>query len=282
MNPTSRFVFTAVFALFLPVLATAQSGGDFLPIRFDRNHRVIAEGSVNDHDRVKMLIDTGATCSVVSRRLADRLHLRTLVKDFEFWAINRVVRCRIVTIPLIRLGPVHRSLSCPVADLDNEGVDFLIGRDVLDLVTLTIEYRLSRLQFVAGPPLDIVVRFDPAHPRILIPLQVGAHRMSVAVDSGADALYLFEHRVAPWLRCDPDRFSQIFRGCSGTRTGAEVHLFNVRLAGVEFKSMPATVVRSLPGDDASPTEWHGLLGLAALKAKRVRIDFHIGLFSWTR
>ncbi len=270
--------FTFLFATHL----IAQASDNTLRIKSTRGSRIIVEGAIGDSTRVNMLIDTGSTCSVLCRHVAQKLRLRTLLDSVAIYSNDRVIRHPLVIVPSIRLGPITRPLSCPAADLPTSGVDLVIGRDVLGAQSFMVDYEAHLMQFGCKTPLEHGICFDPSQPEIIVPLQVGAHEVLVKIDSGADALYLLEQKAVPWVRVDPRRFSTWISQLSGERRGMRHYLEDVRLGGVELGGVDAVILESRRNGESGQTNWQGLLGLAALSAKRVQFDFLNGIFSWER
>ncbi len=254
------------------------------PLRVESNkgRLIVVSGVVNGARRVHMLLDTGATCSIVSPRLAKSLHLRTLRKDVEVLAGNRTLRRPLVALPSIELGPIRRPLSCPVADLPLPDVDLLIGLDVLRGVAFTVDFENRSLLWGPREPFEFRVPFDSSRKQIVVPLKVGTRDISVLLDSGADTLYLFENEVSSWLKIEPDQLQRRVAHLNNERRGSKVRLSRVALGGKVFERMSAVILESVLSPESRPLDWQGLMGMAALNAKRVQFDFPNGLFSWER
>ncbi len=268
-------------AIFLPVRATAQDVEVSLPIKCHKG-TVIVEGMINNCRRVSMMIDTGAGCSVLSAHLAKELRLRIVLESTPVSAAERVIRCPLVAIPSIRLGAISRALSCPAADLPVPDVDMLVGRDVLRNMTITVDYKARVLHLGKGAPLAQSVTFDPERKEILVPLQIGNVEIPVKVDSGADALYLFKHKVSSWIKRNMSRDIRLVGCLTMTATATVVSLGDISLGGAGLGSTNAMVIESQPRGSSQAEEWHGLLGLSVLKARQVRLDLKDGVLSWER
>jgi predicted aspartyl protease len=253
-----------------------------LKIEANKSKLIVVPGIVNGSRPVNMLIDTGATCSIVSPRLAKSLRLRALRKYVEVIAGDRTLRSPLVTLPSIELGPIRRPLSCPVADLPLPDVDLLIGWDVLRHVAFTVDFENWSLLWGPGEPLEFRVPFDSSRKQIIVPLKVGTRDIFVLLDSGADSLYLFEEEVSSWLRIEPDQPQKRIGYLSNEKRGSSVRLSRVALGGEVFERMSAVVLESVLSSESHAPDWQGLMGMAALNAKRVQFDFSNGLFSWER
>jgi predicted aspartyl protease len=269
-----------ILVMVFPTHLVAQPQGDTLNMKLIRGKSIIVEAKIDNNCRVNALIDTGANCSVISRRVAKRLHLRTLLKDLPFLSIERMVHRPFVVVPSVVLGPIHRPIDCLADDIPFEGVDLIVAQDVLMAIAFTVDYRRRSLQFGSGAPLNNSVRFVRCQRGIVVPLQVGSREIPVLLDSGADGLLLFADRVSSWLPTNFDRAAGLIPGISTRRRAIKVHLPDVRFGNDQIDAVDSYVIEAASNSKA--LEWHGLIGLSQLRAKRVRFDFPNGLFSWER
>jgi predicted aspartyl protease len=276
------FLFLSFLAIFSPTHVAARPDGDAISIKLDRGKRIIVEGTVDNSVPVNMMLDTGSTCSVVNTKLAKRLRLRTILDNVPVLWSDQVVHRSLVVVPDIKVGPIHRPLSCPAADIPLSGVDVIIGRDLLRSHIFTVDYEEHSLRFGAQAALKYRVPFDTSRKEIIVPLRIGEREISLLLDSGSDNLYLFENKVYPWLRFNPERLGALLRHVTTMRRCMMVSLSNVSFGGTDLDQIQAVVLESLPNGQSRQVEWHGLLGLGVLKAKRVQFDLRNGLFSWDR
>ncbi len=269
----------ALLLVFSPNALSAQNQEGLLEIR-QHHGRVIVEGTISGNRRIKMMIDTGATCSVLSARVARELRLKKLLESASIYSNDRIIHCPVVTIPSIQLGPIERPLSCPAADLGVEGVDLVVGRDVLRTDTISIDFEAGHLQFGVRPPLAHSVEFDPGRKEILLPMQIGKAQIVVKLDSGADRLYFFPRRRNSLNLKGVQMGQRLVGHLAAVRRATAIVLDGISLGGEKLGATEALVI-DWP-DGKGPREWDGLLGLSTLKARLVRIDFRSGIFSWER
>ena len=272
---SSRVSSFAILTVFLPTQVAAQPQADTLPIKLMYGKRIIVEATICNNYPVNAMIDTGASCSVISSKIARRLQLRTLIKALTFVSLDRVVRHRpFVIVPNVVLGPIQRTIDCLADDIPFSGVDMIIARDILMDLSFTVDYEHCSQQFGSVDTLKHRVSFNLS---FVVELQVGTRKIPVMLDSGADHLLLFAGRVSSSLVKDVQE-SVMVPGLSSLSRGRIVLLADVRFGSAELNTVEACILEGVgrPVD----LEWHGLLGLAELRARRVRFDFPNGLFSW--
>jgi clan AA aspartic protease (TIGR02281 family) len=106
--------------------------------------RVVIHGQV-----VPMLVDTGATLTVINRTAARRLHLRTVGKRHKFCGVTGCSLARRVRVANWNVGGVSLPdvvvSSSPIAGLNAHPFG-LLGSDVLSQFgSVTIDYRDQQL-----------------------------------------------------------------------------------------------------------------------------------------
>ena len=93
---------------------------------------------------VRMLVDTGADCTLVPARLARSLRL-PYVDKIEVQGVGGAVRSARVYAARIRLGPLRL-----VTRLAAFGDEALLGRDLLNRLTLHIDGRAGTISIAPG------------------------------------------------------------------------------------------------------------------------------------
>ncbi|HST13112.1 MAG TPA: retropepsin-like aspartic protease, partial [Terriglobales bacterium] len=125
-----------------------------VPINVYRGYLVIAEGSIGNIDKLNLLVDTGASPSVIDRKIARRLNLNEQPDRVNLW--SKSFQTGSVVLPSLRLGPI-RAECLPVLTEDlaflqkaiGRKVDGIVGLDVLRKSSFTINYRAKEMLF--GP-----------------------------------------------------------------------------------------------------------------------------------
>lgn len=254
-----------------------------LPFKLFGGYLIVMEGRIGDYNKLKFVLDTGVTHSVIDRRLADRISgpRRQSGKVLSF---DKAISAEWVEVPEIDFGPVHVSnFSMMIGDLKYfqsfaTRVDAVIGLDLLRLSSFSIDYETHRVTFgpvtsSSGVPMDI------GDFCLTVQLIVGESKIRLLVDTGAQTLVFYEDRVSdrlPHLRIE--------RETSGASMGGWVHskqtfIRNARLGSTNLEGT-VFLVDSPPG--SFPAGVDGYFGTAALKAHRIDFDFETKTLAWKR
>jgi predicted aspartyl protease len=176
---------------------TALSRSQTIPLKIYRNFLPVAEVEIRGISETEhFVVDTGATPSVISVNLAQRLGLATSPSTFT--AAGKVMPTQLAVVPEIDLGPIRAaSLTVRVQDLSQLGRDLglpiggILGMDILSEASFRLDYDRSEIVLgessrvgIAAPlnaragvaMLDVIFRGTPA--RLL-------------VDTGAERVVLF-------------------------------------------------------------------------------------------
>lgn len=253
-----------------------------IPFKLYGGYLVVIEGRIGDLGKLRFVLDTGVTHSVIDRKLAGRISVvRRSGKVLNF---DKTVPADWVEVPEVQFGPINVAhFSMMVADLRYfqsfaTNVDAVIGLDLLRLSSFSIDFDARKVFFgpvetASGVPMNS----DPVC--LSVQFVVGDGRLQLLVDTGAQALVLYEGRVL-------DRIGQfrIAGETEGSSMGGYVHAKRAILAraglgtteldrGVFLVKAPPESV--LPGID-------GYLGTAALKARRIDFNFETNTLAWKR
>lgn len=104
-----------------------QQGKLTLYLRADHSYRV--QGSINSHP-VEFVVDTGASATVISKRVADAAGIRSCTGIGYSATANGAVPNCVATVPQLTFG-TFRVNNLMVTILPNLSVDALLGMDVL-------------------------------------------------------------------------------------------------------------------------------------------------------
>jgi predicted aspartyl protease len=261
----------------------ATDGRGEFPFKLFGGYLIVMEGRIGDHSKLKFALDTGVTHSVIDNKLVDRIPAprRRLGKVLSF---DKTINADWIEVPEIEFGPIRvTNFSMMIGDLRYfqsfaTRVDSVIGLDLLRLSSFSIDYDAHRVKF--GPlNTDSGVPMDVDGVCITVELMLGDSKARLMVDTGAQALVLYEDRVAgrlQQLKMEPETAGISLGGWVLSKRGfiSNARLGRTRLDGTVFlvKAPPSSV---LPGID-------GYLGTAALKARRIDFDFKTKTLAWKK
>jgi hypothetical protein len=243
---------------------------------------IVVEGRIGGRGKLRFVLDTGVTHSVMDRKLTDRTTVaRRSGKVLNF---DRTITAEWAEVPDVEFGPIHVThFSMMISDLRYfesfaTHVDAVIGLDLLRLSSFSIGYDAHKVSF--GPvdtPSGVPMNLDPLC--LSVQVLVGDSKVRLVVDTGAQALVLYEDRVVnrlAQLRIEGELEGSSLEGFvhSKRATLRQVRLGTTDLDGTIFlvKAPPDKV---LPGID-------GYLGTAALRARRIDFNFETNTLAWTR
>ena len=273
---------TALVALELSsMIGTAQEKRDEVPFKMYAGYLVVVEGQVGSQ-KLRFLLDTGATHSVLDRKLA--AGIGQLRRSGQILNLDKNVPAEWVDVPDVQLGPLHTThFAMTVGDLSYfrsfaTHIDAVIGLDMLRLTSFSIDYGARKVFF--GPmetPSGVPMNSDSVC--LSVQLLVGPNKLRLLIDTAAPALVLYEDRVAarlPGLRVENESYGTSMGGWVPSRRGfiPKASLGTTDLDRTVFlvKAPPDNV---LPGID-------GYLGAAALKARRLDFNFETNTLAWKK
>ena len=255
---------------------------DVLPVRLHRGFLVrigVRVGALRDLD---FILDTGAAQSVVDARIARTLGLAgfpTTLRGLQ----ERRVAAEVVLLPPLQVGPLEVVVRALATDLSaltatlGFAPDGILGLDVLRGVRFAVDYEKRVVQFGTmgdGPESIPLVR---ASPFLVVNTQIDGTWLNLAVDTGSDAIALFDDSIPPTLRA----------AAAGDRAavGLEGPIRLKHLMPDWFSLGDARWRRPslhvMPGESADES-YHGLLGPRALGIRHIVVDLELMRLSWRR
>ena len=245
---------------------------------------LFTEVTINGQGPYRFLIDTGATQTVVSEKLATKLGLKKIATNIMHGVggigkldspIFRADSLKIgdVTVKNLPLG----TLSNPILD---QILDGIIGTPMLADFVITIDYPRSRIELAKkAPATGTVVPVWCFSGLLLTAVEVnGQHKGNFLIDTGADATMLAQSMAGNLgvNKNTPGAALNLPIGGVGgldngvlmvpgvtLKTPMETKRFDVLLA-IELKDMSSLI----------QTELSGVLGYDSLKDYRVTLDYH--------
>jgi len=285
-----RIAIRLVGLLLLSQIATAKapkdllqkSTNDELSFELVSGYLVVVNGNIGPLHGLKFVLDTGATHSAVSNKVADRLGLRHLTG--KVFNIDKMVKTEWAAIPELELGPIRGTrVPVMVTDLDyfksvGSHVDAVIGLDLLRQKNFSIDFADKRVRFGrietgrhSTPMLsdDISLRVDA---------EADGRLLHLILDSGAPGPMMYEERLEN--RAVDYR---IVEEDYGNRIEGILRLTRARVRRLQLggREIDHTVFLTHSPAKGELDGIDGFLGLTALKARRINFDFETNTLSWT-
>jgi predicted aspartyl protease len=220
----------------------------------------------------RMLLDTGAVRSAVTREVAERVSSR-LVGETLMVTPGGEARRPLVLLQGVTAGGLGPQsvvgVQLEAGDLRDPDADGLIGQDLLSRVAFTIDYRAGTVAWHAGNEgrrdgARIPIEFEGG--RLVTRVRGATGELRLLVDSGADRLVLFA-RACERLAAVRIGASGSLRSAAGTRTVSAARIDRLLIGGLALDALIAAVV-----EDAGvhPAMEDGLLPLHLFD--RVTVD----------
>ena len=252
-----------------------------LPFRLSSGYLIQVEGRIGDQTNLKFFLDTGASISMVDQRIAAKLKLGAhTAQSFNF---DRNLKWETATVPEVQFGPIRAdNVVVLVGDLASYSdfarkADAIIGMDLLKLSDITIDFGAGNLIFEPTPPRTYLAGGDPMTKCLIVELQVQGRPVHLLVDTGLPGILLYEERLrttVPGLRTA----GSIKNATMGGRVQVKQATLPDVVFGTRIREVPVLLLPS-PGADMLPGI-DGIVGIAALQARRVHFDFSRKTLSW--
>jgi len=253
------------------------------PIRLYLGYLVVVEGSVGSIDKLSLLVDTGASPSVIDQKIARRLSLTEQPDRVNLW--RKSFQTHRVVLPSLRLGAVQAdSLPALTEDLSflqkaiGHKVDGIVGLDVLRKSSFTINYRTKEMLFGPVDSLPFSAPFDTDTPVVTIRTTLQDQDLRLVVDTGGPDLMLFQSRMAGSAHFQELGMENV-ADAGGTFPRKRVRITDFYLGKEPIGSQTAFLVddQKDEGDD-----FDGVLGFRSPHFEKIAFDFENRMFRWER
>jgi predicted aspartyl protease len=262
---------------------TADATSSDVPFKLHRDFLIVISGSIGGLDKLVLLLDTGASRTVIDSSIASKLQLPGTPDDvMVFQSTSKAQR---VVLPELRFGPIHAT-SLPVVAMDlsevrrNFGlhVDVILGMDVLRRRSFAVDYRAKRIVFDHMTSTTFSVRILPRLPYLVVPVAIDGSLVYLQFDTGSNGILLFDTTHLPVSR-DPTQTNGTASDAGGSVPVQPVRIKRLLMGDAELRPVRAFAM------DISAQNFHafgGILGARVAGASRLQFDFDRMLLGWDR
>jgi predicted aspartyl protease len=287
MNP--RFVALACLSLSIPShpqgvapsTSAETASVSEMPFRLSSGYLIEVEGRIGDQGKLKFVLDTGATITIVDQKIADKLKLdRQPAHSFNF---DRKLKWDSAILPELQFGPVHATnIMVFIGRLREysefaKNADAVIGMDLLKFSNFSIDLDNKKVTFRRSMQKVTVVADDPLFQCPILEFQVQGHPVRLIVDTGLAGIVFYEERLrkqVPGLRTT----GRLVDATIGDRVRAKQVTIPDVLFGKTNRQVTALLMPS-PAPEMLP-EIDGVIGIATLKAHLINFDFSARTLDW--
>jgi len=134
---------------------------------------------------------------MVDRRVTKKLGVDVQESEIVAVAFGQKSRDLTTVLPNVRLSPLRaESVTAGVGDLSFlNGVDAIIGLDVLTRSSVSIDYETRQVAFGPLVPREPTVQLEGTPPFLTVRLALAGRPIRRLVDTGSWCLVLFERRM---------------------------------------------------------------------------------------
>jgi predicted aspartyl protease len=280
MKISAKWKLTIVIGLGVGFSITEIQAQTVVPFALKAGHLIVVEGSIGPLESLNLVIDTGASATVVSSSLAKKLRLKGNTKKVV--AFDKTIVVKEVTLPVITIGALQfQDASAQVSSLtlsqmaEYSPIDALIGLELLRKTGLVIDYEDRTLTLGPVVHSGSPVAFYNKFPFVPVALLVRGRTVNLLLDTGFSDLVLFARSIEGRIAFRRTGEMTDIRSASGRKSLEKVLLAEVRLGETEWRELPAYLLEAA----APMSRLDGVLGVASLRLKRLCLDFENGLMS---
>jgi hypothetical protein len=258
--------YLAAVVLVLISAATASAAPSWVPLAIDPAGAIIVHVRINDSGPFPFLLDTGASHSVISDTLFERLKLeivaRTTVMTSTGSETRPVVRVTQTSIGSVRSENLLASVA-PSSQLASiaRGIDGIIGQDFLFSFNYTLDYRRRRLVWTDAASDEDGTRIPLVAQRgrylARVPLGGTGTAALLVPDSGANGFVMFARNGRTRVPLEPTPHVMSLHSLSGTHDVRAMMMRELRIGDVTLRDQAVAVVAR----DGDESEGDGVLPL---------------------
>jgi predicted aspartyl protease len=249
-----------------------------VPFRLHQ-HLIVVNGSVNGRTDLNLVIDTGATYTVMSNRLCKTLKVRTRKVSAASW--GKQIKVRAGRLEAVSIGDtVFEDVETRVGNLSIASglqVDLLVGLNLLRRTTVTVDYARKLLILGAHTEFTEQKAFYPNLPFLLIRMNVQGKRLAMILDTGSPFVVFFGTEVADRVDMTLTNETEQIAHAAGDLTLRKIVVSETQLGQTTLGAITAFLM------DASSAAYGGaagILGPTSLGLQRLHLDFEANRISW--
>jgi Aspartyl protease len=284
-----------VFVLFLGLglllqAASAQqidvadaAAGTQLPFKISHGFLIVVEGQVGSLSKLKFILDTGTSHTVLDRRIARKLSIHGMPS--RLLTMRQPAEAESAIFSDVRFGPI-RATNIPllIANLSSffeytGWVDGILGLDLLWGNTISIDFASKKLLVSSAPTNGTL----PSHPGeiacLTITAQMQRSPVRLLVDTGMPRILFYEDRLRKRLpQFETDNLKAVAIG--QVIFANEGMIRKIKVGTGEIQHPKVLFFRSAPA--GFPENIDGVLGTASLNARWLLLDLSHGTLAWRR
>jgi clan AA aspartic protease (TIGR02281 family) len=254
-----------------------------VPFEWKGGH-IVVKGSIGGIEDLNLVIDTGASSTTISKRVAKKLGLKG--KKKQVLAYAKKVKVEEVRLPSVQIGELHledvpawtKGRIWVSEAREMVRIDALIGLDFLKQTNLTIDCESRLVRF---GPIEAGVTFQsfyPGLPFVVVRMSVQGQPIKVMLDSGAEDLILFQRRVGGRFSMNKTREVKGVQHSGGKAELRKVQLSEVTIGPTGLAELEAFLMEGRVPDSGLD----GVLGIRSLGLRKFSLDFQTNRISWER
>jgi predicted aspartyl protease len=252
-----------------------------IPFHLRSGFLIVVEGRISDLSGLNFILDTGATDTIISKKIAKRLGLQ--LQPAQISTSDKTVEIQSAVFTDVQFGPVHATnasmLVCDLSRLSDfaTNIDAVVGLDLLRLNNVTLDYDAKKVVFGSYEPSASNALARSTHRCVTVKIDVQHHPVSLIVDTGFQGILFYEERLLK--RIPKLRFSGRVKegGIRGRMRLREATLPGIRL-GSAVSDLKVLLMKSPPDNVLADID--GLLGTVPLQARRIHFNFETDTLTW--
>jgi hypothetical protein len=252
--------------------------GISIPFGLQSGFLVVVSGRVGPRSGLNFILDTGATRSIIDRRLIVGEASRS--KLFEVFSFDQRLELKRTHVERLDIGPIHaNNPDIGVTDLSEyselaKNVDGIIGMDLLSASNkILIDYEKRIVWFAVS---DAEAKPLPYPRCFMITVSIQGVPLRLVVDTGFEGIAIYEDRLRPHL-ADLRTEGAPVQVRMGRFKTTKIRVRDVTIGGPP-ETKDILLIRGRRENEVD--QFDGYLGVAALHADRIELDFATGHLRW--